>query len=168
MKHTILLAVAALALSSCSLMPVTTISRSELLKPTAMTAIDHSTYTDMMYYGADDTYDYFTRNSLKYRVLRTENAMPAATAARTVTTTISTGVVSAGRNRMARAPPSAPTIIMPSKPMLMIPECSEKQPPNATKSSTEAKIRVYCTSKLIFRHLPFGFSRKRSFPTDVG
>lgn len=78
MKHTILFAVAALALSSCAMMPVTTISRSELLKPTAMTAIDHTTYTDMMYYGADDTYDYFTRNSLKYRVLRTENAMPAA------------------------------------------------------------------------------------------
>lgn len=76
MKYMILFAVAALALSSCSMMPVTTISRSELLKPTAMTAIDHSTYTDMMYYGADDTYDYFTRNSLKYRVLRTEKAMP--------------------------------------------------------------------------------------------
>lgn len=78
MKNTILLVVAAMSLVSCSLMPVTTISRSELLKPTAMTAIDHSTYTDMMYYGADDTYDYFTRNSLKYRVLRTENAVPAA------------------------------------------------------------------------------------------
>lgn len=78
MKNTILVVVAALALSSCSLMPVTTISRSELLTPTAMTAMDPSTYTGMMYYGADDTYDYFTRNSLKYRVLRTENAMPAA------------------------------------------------------------------------------------------
>lgn len=78
MKHTLLLAVAALALSSCSLMPVTTISRSELLTPTAMTAMSPTTYTDMMYYGADDTYDYFTRNDLKYRVLRSENAMPAA------------------------------------------------------------------------------------------
>ena len=78
MKHTFLFAVAALALSACSLMPVTTISRSELLTPTAMTAMDPSTYTGMMYYGSDDTYDYFTRNSLKYRVLRAENAMPAA------------------------------------------------------------------------------------------
>ena len=43
-----------------------------------MTAVDTSTYTDMMYYGADETYDYFTRNSLKYRVLRTENAVPAS------------------------------------------------------------------------------------------
>ena len=78
MKHIILFAVGAVALTSCSLMPVTTISRSELLTPSTMTAIDPSTYTGMMYYGADDTYDYFTRNSLKYRVLRTENAMPNA------------------------------------------------------------------------------------------
>ncbi len=65
-------------LVSCSLMPVTTISRKELLTPTVMTAVDTSTYTDMMYYGSDETYDYFTRNSLKYRVLRTENAVPAS------------------------------------------------------------------------------------------
>lgn len=63
-------------LASCSLMPVQTITRKELLTPTAYTAVDPSSYTDMMYYGADDTYDYFTRNSLRYRVLRTENAMP--------------------------------------------------------------------------------------------
>lgn len=78
MKNTILLAVAAMSLVSCSMLPVTTISRSELLTPSAMTAVDYTTYTDMKYYGADDTYDYFTRNSLKYRVLRTENAVPAA------------------------------------------------------------------------------------------
>ena len=78
MKHAILFSVAALALSSCSLMPVSTISRAELLTPSTMTVVDPSTYTNMMYYGSDDTYDYFTRNSLKYRVLRSENAMPAA------------------------------------------------------------------------------------------
>ena len=78
MKRVALFAVSVLALTSCSLLPVTTISRTELLTPTAMTAVDPSTYTGMMYYGADDTYDYFTRNSLKYRVLRSENAMPAA------------------------------------------------------------------------------------------
>ncbi len=68
--------IAALALASCSLMPVQTITRKELLTPSAYTAIDPSSYTDMMYYGADDTYDYFTRNSLRYRVLRTEKSMP--------------------------------------------------------------------------------------------
>lgn len=78
MKNTILLAAVACVLSSCSLMPVTTISRSELLTPSAMTLVDHKTYTDMMYYGSDETYDYFTRNSLKYRVLRSEKAMPDA------------------------------------------------------------------------------------------
>ena len=78
MKHVILFAAAAVALTSCSLMPVTTISRSELLTPSTMTVVDPSTYTNMMYYGSDDTYDYFTRNSLKYRVLRTEKAMPDA------------------------------------------------------------------------------------------
>ena len=78
MKHILPFAVAALALSSCSLMPVSTISRTELLTPSTMSVVDPSTYTNMMYYGSDDTYDYFTRNSLKYRVLRTENAMPDA------------------------------------------------------------------------------------------
>lgn len=68
--------IAALALASCSLMPVQTITRKELLTPTAYTAVDPTSYTDMMYYGADATYDYFTRNSLRYRVLRTEKAMP--------------------------------------------------------------------------------------------
>ena len=68
--------IAMAALASCSLMPVQTITRKELLTPTTYTAVDPSSYTDMMYYGADDTYDYFTRNSLRYRVARTENAMP--------------------------------------------------------------------------------------------
>ncbi len=68
--------IAMVALASCSLMPVQTITRKELLTPTTYTAVDPTSYTDMMYYGADNTYDYFTRNSLRYRVLRTENAMP--------------------------------------------------------------------------------------------
>ena len=34
-------------------------------------------------------------------------------------------------------------LMMPSRPMLMTPECSEKQPPRATSIRTEAKIRVY-------------------------
>ncbi|MBQ8516629.1 MAG: hypothetical protein IJ498_03515 [Akkermansia sp.] len=68
--------IAMAALASCSLMPVQTITRKELLTPTTYTAVDPTSYTDMMYYGADNTYDYFTRNSLRYRVLRTENAMP--------------------------------------------------------------------------------------------
>ena len=78
MKHIVPFAVAALVLSSCSLMPVSTISRTELLTPSTMSVVSPSTYTNMMYYGSDDTYDYFTRNSLKYRVYRTENAMPEA------------------------------------------------------------------------------------------
>ena len=68
--------IAALALASCSLMPVQTITRKELLTPSTYNLVDPSSYTDMMYYGADATYDYFSRNSLRYRVLRTEKAMP--------------------------------------------------------------------------------------------
>lgn len=68
--------VVAALLSSCSLMPVQTISRTELLTPTAYTALNPTSYIDMMYYGADDTYDYYTRSSVRYRVLRSENSMP--------------------------------------------------------------------------------------------
>ena len=51
--------------------------------------------------------------------------------------------ISGGRYFMTSAPPSAPKTMMPSRPMLMTPECSEKQPPRATSISTEVKTRVY-------------------------
>lgn len=76
MRYTVSALLVMTALASCSLMPVQTISRKELLTPSTYTVVDPSSYTDMMYYGADATYDYFTRNDLKYRVLRSENAMP--------------------------------------------------------------------------------------------
>ena len=48
-----------------------------------------------------------------------------------------------GINFIARAPPRAPMTMMPSRPMFTMPERSAKQPPRATSSRTEAKIRVY-------------------------
>ena len=41
------------------------------------------------------------------------------------------------------APPSAPMTIIPSRPRLMTPECSEMQPPRATRMRTDANIKVY-------------------------
>lgn len=63
----------ALGLSSCA---VKTVSRSELLTPTLATAMDTSELTDMMYYGCDAEYDYFTRGYTRYRVLKSENCLP--------------------------------------------------------------------------------------------
>lgn len=55
-----------------------TVTRRELLTPTLYTAINSDEYLDMKYYGADTEYDYFTRGYTRYRVLRTENAVPAS------------------------------------------------------------------------------------------
>ncbi len=71
-------AVMTLALSSCSMFVAQPVSRSELLTPTAYTALNPNEMTDMKYYGADDTYDYFTRGYSRYKVLRTEKAIPDA------------------------------------------------------------------------------------------
>ena len=60
---------------------------------------------------------------------------------------------------MARAPPSAPITIMPSSPMLIIPECSLKQPPSATSRRTAAKIKVYCIKSINSPYSPaFAFA----------
>lgn len=53
-----------------------TVTRRELLTPTLYTAINSDEYLDMKYYGSDAEYDYFTRSYTRYRVLRTENAVP--------------------------------------------------------------------------------------------
>lgn len=81
MKHTHLLtlAVFSLALGSCSLLPPKEVTRTELFTPTLSTALDHTELTDMMYYGCDGQYDYFTRGSRRYKVLVSQNAVPAAT-----------------------------------------------------------------------------------------
>lgn len=81
MKHTHLLTLAAfsLALGSCSLLPPKEVTRTELFTPSLSTAIDHTELTDMMYYGCDGQYDYFTRGSRRYKVLVSQNAVPAAT-----------------------------------------------------------------------------------------
>lgn len=81
MKHTHLLtlAVFSLALGSCSLLPPKEVTRTELFTPDLSTVIDHTELTDMMYYGCDGQYDYFTRGSRRYKVLVSQNAVPAAT-----------------------------------------------------------------------------------------
>ena len=72
-----------------------------------------------------------------------EYIMPKTIAMTTVTIIITTEGTVSGRNFIASAPPSAPMTMMPSRPMLITPECSEKQPPSATRTRTEAKISVY-------------------------
>ena len=59
-----------------------------------------------------------------------------------------------GRNFMARAPPSDPMTMIPSRPRLMTPECSEKQPPRATRMRIDANINVYWISNSILSYLP--------------
>lgn len=75
--HLILLTAAALAFSSCSLLPPKEVSRTELFKPDMYTAMDYTELTDMQYYGSDADYDYFSRGSFRYKVKRSENAVPA-------------------------------------------------------------------------------------------
>ena len=72
-----------------------------------------------------------------------ENSIPKTTLAKMTRTIITTAGEDAGRYFIINAPPSAPITMMPSKPMLITPLCSEKQPPSATKIKTEAKIKVY-------------------------
>lgn len=74
----LLLAVTALSFTSCSLLPPKEVSRTELFKPDMYTAMDYTELTDMMYYGSDADYDYFSRGSFRYKVKRSENAVPAA------------------------------------------------------------------------------------------
>ena len=76
--HLLLLSAAALAFSSCSLLPPKEVSRTELFKPDMYTAMDYKELTDMQYYGSDADYDYFSRGSFRYKVKRSENAVPAA------------------------------------------------------------------------------------------
>ncbi len=73
MKKLIPVLLIALSLSSCA---VKTVSRSELLTPTLATAMNTSELTDMKYYGSDTEYDYFVRGYSRYRVRKSENAIP--------------------------------------------------------------------------------------------
>lgn len=74
MKKLISVFIVALALSSCA---TKTVSRTELFTPTTATLINSEELTGMMYYGADDQYDYFTRGWQRLRVAKTENAVPS-------------------------------------------------------------------------------------------
>lgn len=76
--HLLLLSAAALAFSSCSLLPPKEVTRAQLFKPDVFTAMDYTELTDMQYYGSDADYDYFSRGSFRYKVKRSENAVPAA------------------------------------------------------------------------------------------
>ena len=72
-----------------------------------------------------------------------EYATPNTIALSSTTSTSSAPDITPVSARIASAPPSAPMTMMPSSPRLMTPECSEKQPPSATRMRTEAKISVY-------------------------
>ena len=73
---------------------------------------------------------------------RHEYSIPARAAASMARITISAGDVIPAE-LITSAPPSAPMTIIPSRPRLITPECSEIHPPRATSISTEAKISVY-------------------------
>ena len=68
---------------------------------------------------------------------------PMSMEARITSRTITKAEVPAGRYFMTRAPPRAPMTMMPSRPRLITPECSEKQPPSATSIRTDANSSVY-------------------------
>ena len=78
MKKLISVLLASAVLGGCSLMPAKTITRAELLMPMGGKTVQPNDTLEMTYYGADDQYDYFERKGVRYRVLRTENAIPEA------------------------------------------------------------------------------------------
>ncbi len=73
MKKLLPCIVLAALLCSCA---TKTVTRRELLTPTLYTAVNSDELVDMKYYGSDAEYDYFTRGYTRYRVLRSENAIP--------------------------------------------------------------------------------------------
>jgi hypothetical protein len=75
MKKLLSVMILALALSSCA---VKTVSRSELFTPTAATLVNSKELTDMMYYGSDNEYDYFSRGFQRLRVAKSEDAIPSS------------------------------------------------------------------------------------------
>lgn len=74
MKKLLLVVLAGGLLCSCA---TKTVSRTELFSPTLATAVDSTELTGMMYYGADEQYDYFTRGISRLRVAKAENAVPS-------------------------------------------------------------------------------------------
>ncbi len=74
MKKLLLVVLAGGLLCSCA---TKTVSRTELFSPTLATAMDSTELTGMMYYGADEQYDYFTRGISRLRVAKSENAVPS-------------------------------------------------------------------------------------------
>ena len=50
--------------------------------------------------------------------------------------TLAKALISGGRFTSTRSPMTPPMTMMPSRAMLMMPECSEKQPPRATSIRT--------------------------------
>lgn len=73
MKKLIPVLVLALGLSSCA---VKEVSRTELFTPTLATAVNSDELTNMMYYGCDGQYDYFTRGFSRLKVAKSEKAIP--------------------------------------------------------------------------------------------
>ena len=68
---------------------------------------------------------------------RSENTIPNTTLPITTPITMAAGE-RFGMYFMTSAPPRAPATMIPSSPRLMIPLRSEKQPPSATSSNTDA------------------------------
>ena len=80
---------------------------------------------------------------------RSEYSIPKIIAISVVRRMTTTTAVPSGMYFIISAPPSAPKTMMPSSPMLITPECSEKHPPSATSSRTDANISIYCSKSVI-------------------
>ena len=72
-----------------------------------------------------------------------EKIIPIRTLASTTSKITSGAAIPAGIYFIISAPPKAPITIIPSNPILITPLCSEKHPPSATSTRTEANINVY-------------------------
>ena len=78
-----------------------------------------------------------------------EKTRPNRALTMTVVMTMTGAPTETGMNFSTRAPPRAPMTMMPSRPMLITPLRSAKQPPKATSIRTDAKIKVYWMSSVI-------------------
>ena len=72
--------------------------------------------------------------------------MPARAEIRIESTTIIQAGMEAGSMVRARTPATPPMTMMPSRAMLMMPECSLNMPPRATSIRTMPYSRVYLIS----------------------
>src|SRR5699024_3975444 len=93
---------------------------------------------------------------MEAKASNSENTMPESAATKMEMVTITSGGNVLGSMATARTPPRPPITIMPSRAILMMPECSLNMPPSATSMSTMPYKRVYLISSSISLTLLLG------------